>query len=268
MREWVIEGTIKIYAFLLPIGWTALALSVFVLLPLAVPRKTRGFAGVGLFVSSYVFGATTWFLGAAVTFSSFGWIGLIIGLLIFGVGVVPLGIVGAFFKLGINELAVSLCVMLALTFVARLAGAALCAADQNTSPRPQPQLTNADLVEMLGELMERHPMALLGTTRLPAPKEKMKGALKQAYLEHPAMQDFLHAGYLQLSQFQDGIGDRIIEPAIGDGAKNPTELAAELATGERGKKLQEWLAWSKVSLAEMEILSDEWKNFIAAYPVV
>jgi hypothetical protein len=79
-----------------------------------------------LFVS-YIFGATTWFLGAAVTFGSFGWIGLIIGIFIFGIGVVPLGIIGAFFKLGINELGVSLCAMLVITLAARFAGVACVA---------------------------------------------------------------------------------------------------------------------------------------------
>jgi hypothetical protein len=48
----------------------------------------------------------------------------VIGLL----GVVPLGILGAFFKLGINDLGVSLCVMLVITLAARFAGAACASA--------------------------------------------------------------------------------------------------------------------------------------------
>lgn len=123
MREWVIETTIKIYTFLLPVSWIALAVVVLVLLPMAARRRTRGAAGTGLFITSYIFGATTWFLGAAVTFISFGWLGLIIGLLVLGVGVVPLGIIGAFFKLDIFDLGVSLCVMLVITLAARIAGA-------------------------------------------------------------------------------------------------------------------------------------------------
>jgi hypothetical protein len=86
-------------------------------------RKTRGAAGVGLLITSYIFGATTWLLGTAVTFASFGWLGLIIGLLVLGIGVVPLGIIGAFFKLDIVDLGVSLCVMLIITLAARFAGA-------------------------------------------------------------------------------------------------------------------------------------------------
>jgi len=103
VSDWVIETAIRICAFLLPFSWVALVIAVLVLLPLAAWRKTRGAAGVGLFVVSYILGATTWFLGAAVTFASFGWIGLIIGLFIFGIGVVPLGIIGPFFNLGIQR---------------------------------------------------------------------------------------------------------------------------------------------------------------------
>jgi hypothetical protein len=94
---------------------------------MALWRKTRSAASVGLITVSYIFGATTWFLGAAVTFGSFGCIGLIIGLFVFGLGVVPLGIIGAFFSFGVKELGISLCVMLVITLAARFAGAALAA---------------------------------------------------------------------------------------------------------------------------------------------
>jgi hypothetical protein len=125
MREWIIQNTIATYIFLLPLSFIALAIAVLILLPLAIWRKTRPAAGIGFFVVSYVFGATTWFLGATVTFGSFGWIGLIFGLFILGIGVVPLGIIGAFFSLGISELGWSLCVMLVITLAARVAGAIL-----------------------------------------------------------------------------------------------------------------------------------------------
>jgi hypothetical protein len=124
MRDWIVETAINIYAFLLPFSSIAFAIALVVLLPLAAWRKTRGAAGAGLCVVSYIFGATTWFLGAALTFGSFGWIGLIIGFVIFGMGVVPLGIIGAFWTLGISEIPVSLCVMLVITLAARFAGAA------------------------------------------------------------------------------------------------------------------------------------------------
>jgi hypothetical protein len=128
MREWIVETTLNIYQILVPFSSLGFAIAVVVLLPLAAWRRTRSTAGAGLLVASYVFGATTWFLGAAVTFGSFGWIGLIIGLFIIGIGVVPLGIVGAFFNLGVTELGVYLCVMLVITLASRFAGAACVAA--------------------------------------------------------------------------------------------------------------------------------------------
>ncbi len=130
MREWIIEKAIIIHTVLLPFSWIALAIAVLILLPFAAWRKTRSSAGAGLVLVSYIFGATTWFLGAAVTFGSFGWIGLIIGLFILGIGVVPLGIIGTFFTLGISEIGVSLCVMLVITLAARFTGAACVAADR------------------------------------------------------------------------------------------------------------------------------------------
>lgn len=104
MRIWVIETTIQVYTFLLPVFWIALAVVVFVLLPFGIWKKTRSLAAFGLIVSSYIFGVTTWFFGTAITFLSFGWLGLFIGLIVIGVGVIPLGIAGSFFKLGMHDM--------------------------------------------------------------------------------------------------------------------------------------------------------------------
>ncbi len=67
------------------------AICIFILLPLGIFRSTRAFAGIGLVTASWILGAVLWIYGAVATLSFWGWIGLIIGLLIFGVGVVPLG---------------------------------------------------------------------------------------------------------------------------------------------------------------------------------
>jgi hypothetical protein len=123
MREWVLEVAVKAYIFTLPFYSIALAVAIFVLVPLAIWHKTRGAAGVGLMVTSYIFGLTTWLLGAAVTFGSFGWFGLIVGLLVLGVGVVPLAIIGAIFKLDDGGMAMVLLVMVVVTLGARFGGA-------------------------------------------------------------------------------------------------------------------------------------------------
>ena len=118
-----------LYAFLLPISWIALAIVIFILLPLAAWRRTRHLVGGLIIVASYLFGATTWFLGAGVTFISFGWIGLIIGLVILGFGVVPLGIIGAFFSLEVNDLGITLIIMAVITLIARYAGVIFASID-------------------------------------------------------------------------------------------------------------------------------------------
>jgi hypothetical protein len=133
VRDWVVQTSVSIYTVLLPIAWIVLAIAVLVLIPLAVWPRTRAAAAVGLFISSYVFGATTWFLGAAITFGSFGWFGLIVGLFFLGLGVVPLGIIGAYFKLDLGGLAVSLFVMLFITFAARFGGTLLATRAQDGS---------------------------------------------------------------------------------------------------------------------------------------
>lgn len=122
MREWVIETSIKFYTFLIPFSWIALIIVLLIFLPLAFWRKTRKFSGIGFIIASFLIGATTWFLGAAVSFAAFSWFGLIVGLLFFGIGVVPLGIIGAFVKLGIKDLGISMLVMSLITMVLGIVG--------------------------------------------------------------------------------------------------------------------------------------------------
>jgi hypothetical protein len=69
------------------------AICILILAPLAIFRKSRGVAGLGLWIASFIFGAVLWIYGAIATFTYWGWVGLLIGLLVFGVGVVPMGFV-------------------------------------------------------------------------------------------------------------------------------------------------------------------------------
>ena len=72
------------------VGLTTLV-SIFVLVPLGVFRLMRSFADSALIFASFVFGVILWAYGAIATFLYWGWLGLIIGLAIVGVGVVPMG---------------------------------------------------------------------------------------------------------------------------------------------------------------------------------
>lgn len=123
MRAWVIEQTSAVYAFLLPWAWWAFGLSVLIGGPMLLFQRTRAKAGAGLIAASYVIGAAAWFLGATLSFASFGWLGLVVGLLVLGIGVVPVGIVGAWWRLDSGPMALSLLAMVVVVFVFRVVGA-------------------------------------------------------------------------------------------------------------------------------------------------
>jgi hypothetical protein len=72
-------------------------------------------------IASFLFGATTWFVSAAITFSYFGWFGLIIGLVFAGIGVFPMALWALFVGIdGGAQLAWALIVMAIITFGTRV----------------------------------------------------------------------------------------------------------------------------------------------------
>ena len=68
--------------------WTLLA-CLLVLGPIAPFRRTRGFAADGLMIASYVFGFILWVWSFLLTLKLWGMFAVILGLLFFGVGIVP-----------------------------------------------------------------------------------------------------------------------------------------------------------------------------------
>jgi hypothetical protein len=76
-------------------GALALAACVFLLLPLSIFTRTRPWAATGFLISSYIFGCLLWAFGCIVAFNSWGYNGLIIGLCLAGVGVVPVALLAA-----------------------------------------------------------------------------------------------------------------------------------------------------------------------------
>jgi hypothetical protein len=67
----------------------AFAVSLVFLLPLAMLRATRKIACIGLYIASFVFGTCTWILGFSSTYFYWGGFGVIIGLALGVVGLVP-----------------------------------------------------------------------------------------------------------------------------------------------------------------------------------
>ena len=80
----------KIYPFLDGAAVIALIVDVLVLLPLLAFRRTRTASAAAIYFSSYIFGFVTWLQGFIVTLYFWGVIGVVVGLFIAGVGVVPI----------------------------------------------------------------------------------------------------------------------------------------------------------------------------------
>ena len=106
---------------LITVGWLALALVLFLLLPLSAFKRLRGYTGTGIFIASYIFGLICWLMGFVVTYMLWGLWAIIVGLLFLGGGVVPIGMVAALFKGEWQTLGV-LFFLVVLTFGSRLLG--------------------------------------------------------------------------------------------------------------------------------------------------
>lgn len=97
---------------------------------IAVIPKARPAIGFIIFISSYVFGLSTWIYGLAVTLALWGWFAVIVGVLLGGVGVVPIGMLAAIFH-GQWGIFLTLLITFALTFGARIVGAFLIESSEN-----------------------------------------------------------------------------------------------------------------------------------------
>lgn len=104
--------------------WFAFGIVVFILLPLAIPKATRGFSSAALFAASYVFGATLWMEGLLLTLATWGMGAVFIGLFMAGVGVVPIAMLATLFKGMWNPL-IDLVLLTILTFGSRIGAISL-----------------------------------------------------------------------------------------------------------------------------------------------
>lgn len=87
---WVFRWTIPVFTW-------ALAISVVILAPLALIPRTRGYSAIGFIIASFALGAVLWLWGMAYTYSAWGMLGVIVGLFLLGVGVLPVAMLAALF---------------------------------------------------------------------------------------------------------------------------------------------------------------------------
>lgn len=118
---WVGE---KILPWLMLLSIFLLAFNILILVPLALIPLTRQWAGIGFFISSYIFGLTGWFMGLLLTWILWGGIAVVIGLLIMGIGVVPIAMIATLFNGMWPDLGLLLLAVI-LTFGLRILGLTL-----------------------------------------------------------------------------------------------------------------------------------------------
>jgi len=73
-------------------------LCVIVFLPLSLFGRTRAFAVIGVLGAAFLFALATWMLGLLATYQAWGGLGVVIGLVLGIVGIVPLGLIAALFS--------------------------------------------------------------------------------------------------------------------------------------------------------------------------
>lgn len=115
-----------LYPWLLALNGITFAITVFLFLPNAIFSSTPRFAGSGMMIASYVFGLTLWVWSLLLTYDLWGGLGLLIGLFMAGVGVVPLAMLATLVNAMWSELG-QLVLLLIITFGVRVWGYGLIA---------------------------------------------------------------------------------------------------------------------------------------------
>lgn len=120
-----IYGGVKISSIVTPwlflLSEITLAVTILFLLPLSIFSKTRGFAGSGMVIASFVFGLNLWVWGFILTYVLWGWFALFVGLFMLGIGVVPIAMLATMFK-GMWPTFWQLVILTTLTFGVRWFG--------------------------------------------------------------------------------------------------------------------------------------------------
>ena len=92
--EGAVWATIKLTPIVEWANLIAFLASIFLIVP-AFIKVGRAFAAIGYLIVSYVFGLTLWMFSLIVAYALWGAAGIIVGLALMGVGVVPVAAVAA-----------------------------------------------------------------------------------------------------------------------------------------------------------------------------
>jgi hypothetical protein len=113
---------------------------------LAIFPPVRRVVGITLFISSYVFGMATWIYGLAVTLSFWGIWGVVVGLLLGGVGVVPLGMIASAFN-GHWDIVLTLVGTSLLTIIVRILGYVIAENGERYHMNDRAKLVEGEVVD-------------------------------------------------------------------------------------------------------------------------
>jgi len=102
----------------------------------AITHPARTVSGIIIFVSSYIFGVATWIYGLAVTLHLWGIFAVIIGVVLGGVGVVPIGMLAAIFH-GEWDIFFTLLIMVGLSIASSIIGALLAGSGDKEETTPK-----------------------------------------------------------------------------------------------------------------------------------
>lgn len=154
----------RVYPWLVVLTAIALLVVILVLLPLAIFRRTRAFAGGGIYIASFVFGLTLWVWSLLTSYTLWGIGGTTIGLLLGGIGVVPIAILASLFH-GLWSMAGQLLLVTAITFGTRFFGLHLMTKAMDCDPTPHHALEPAPAALADPTMAETRTSSLLAASR-------------------------------------------------------------------------------------------------------
>ncbi len=112
---------LKFMPFLVTATTIFTLISLLIFIPLLFFKETRALSGSALFFVSWIFGATLWLFSFLVTYMLWDFLGVLIGLFIFGIGVIPVALVASLFN-GEWMMIANIVYMIILTFGTRFLG--------------------------------------------------------------------------------------------------------------------------------------------------
>ena len=113
--------TDKILPVLLVFSVGVFIFNVIVCIPLAFFRRTKLFAGKALFLSSFFYSVLLWLGCLVITFKLWGWFGIIIGLVLLGVGLVPIAVIATLVA-GLWGILLHIILLILVIWIARTIG--------------------------------------------------------------------------------------------------------------------------------------------------